>query len=59
MGYSHNELKTIKGIKINIKLMKKIKKNIKIVKFNISPIKEISVPQRGIILKDYSKKKKI
>jgi hypothetical protein len=39
--------------------MKKVRKNIKTVKFNISPIKEISVPQRGIILKNYSKKKKI
>lgn len=47
--YSQNKLKLIKGIKTKRKLIKNIKKKTKIVKLKISPKKETSAPQRGII----------
>lgn len=47
------------GRKIKVKFTKKSKKKIKINKFSVSPIKEISAPQRGIIKKLYEKKRNL
>lgn len=49
----------MKGKNMKTKLIKKIRKKIKMKRVKVSPIKEISVPQRGIILKNYPKKKEI
>ncbi len=49
--YSQNEFKEKKGINIKQKFKKNETKNIKINKFKNSPIKEISIPQSGIISK--------
>ena len=55
--YSQSEFKFKKGKNVEEKPTKNVKKSRKIIKFTVSPIKETSVPQRGIIKRLYERRK--